>query len=257
MGNFKAPGLDDFPGSFYKSYWSTVQGNINVVVSCFYNGEFSVDSISRTNIVLIPKIPHPESMNQFWPISLCNSSIKILSKLLANILKCILPLLISEHQNAFVLEGQIQDNLILAHEAYHYLKLKNSKSDHECALKLDMNKAYDRVEWDFLEVTMLHFGFDEKWVMTVMRIVSSISFSIQMNGKEGQSFRPTRGLRQGDPLSPYLFLLVGEVLSKNVMMAVENNSLKCLKLSANCPGLSYLLFADDSLFFFKATTHNC
>ncbi|KAL6133238.1 hypothetical protein ACLB2K_065475 [Fragaria x ananassa] len=93
------------------------------------------------------------------PISLCNSSIKIISKLLANRLKPLLPQLNSEHQNAFVPGRQIQDNLVLAHEAYHYLKLKKYKVNHEFALKLDMNKAYNRVEWDFLEAALLKFGF--------------------------------------------------------------------------------------------------
>ncbi|KAL6203064.1 hypothetical protein ACLB2K_026768 [Fragaria x ananassa] len=103
-------------------------------------GEFLVNNISKTNIVLIPKVPHLESVSQFRPISLRNSSIKIISKLLANRLKPLIPQLISEHQNLFVPGRQIQDNLILAHEAYHYLKLKKSKVDHEFALKLDTGK---------------------------------------------------------------------------------------------------------------------
>ncbi|XP_062028816.1 uncharacterized protein LOC133744789 [Rosa rugosa] len=168
-GTLKAPGPDGFLGLFYTQYWATVHENINNVVSCFYNGEASVTNLNRTNIVLIPNVPHLESLNQFRPISLCNNSVKILAKLLANIMKPILPQIISEHQNVFVPGRQIQDNLILAHEAYHYLKLKKSKSDHELALKLDMNKAYDRVEWDFLKAALLKFG----WVNLIMELGNS------------------------------------------------------------------------------------
>ncbi|XP_050378590.1 uncharacterized protein LOC126795907 [Argentina anserina] len=111
-------------------------------------------------------------MGQFRLISLCNNSIKIISKLFANRLKGLLHLLILEHQNAFLAGRQIQDNLILAHEAYHYLKLKKSKKEFELAVKLDMNKAYDRVEWDFLEATLLKFGFDRAWIRLVMKLAT-------------------------------------------------------------------------------------
>ncbi|KAL6201797.1 hypothetical protein ACLB2K_025509 [Fragaria x ananassa] len=224
LGTFKAPSPNSFLGFFYSKYWEIVCDNVNSAVNCFYMGEFSVNNISKTNIVLIPKVPHSESISQFRSISLWR---------------------------------QIQDNLILAHEAYHYLKLKKSKVDHEFALKLDMNKAYDRVEWDFLDVALLEFGFCSDWFPLVMKVVSSVSFSILINGKQGQPFTPTRGLRQGDPLSPYLFLIVGEVLSKSIITATCSNHLQQIKLSTGCLGLSRLLFADDSLFFLKATPTNC
>lgn len=160
LGSLKAPGPEGFPGMFYSKYWSTVQENINQTIAAFFRDEITIDSLNKTNIVLIPKVSLPESVNQFRPISLRNNSMKILSKLLANRLKPIFSGIISEQQNASVAGRQIQDNLIIVHEAYHYLKLKKSKSDHEMALKLDMNKAYDRVEWDFLEPSLRKFGFD-------------------------------------------------------------------------------------------------
>lgn len=93
--------------------------------------------------------------------------------------------MISEQQNAFVPGRQIQDNLIIAHEAFHYLRLKNSSRDVEMGVKFDMNKAYDRVEWDFLEKTMIKMGFCSKWVSLIMSCVKTVSLSVGINGKQG------------------------------------------------------------------------
>lgn len=142
---------------------------------------------------MIPKVPNLENTSQYSPISLCNNSYKILSKILANRLNTILPNIISYHQNAFVPHRQIQDNLLVGHEVFHYLKLKSSGGRHELGLKLDMNKAYDRMEWDFLEETVRMMGFNEGWIGLVMGCVTTISFSVVINGKPGKYFHPTRG----------------------------------------------------------------
>ncbi|CAL8992300.1 unnamed protein product, partial [Prunus brigantina] len=102
--------------------------------------------LNLTHIALIPKIPNPESVSQFRPIGLCNFSYKILSKVMANRLQPHMANIISSSQNAFIPGRQIQDNLIIAHEIFHYLKLKKSKKHFDLGVKLDMNKAYDRVE---------------------------------------------------------------------------------------------------------------
>ncbi|KAL6125654.1 hypothetical protein ACLB2K_073709 [Fragaria x ananassa] len=150
-----------------------------------------------------------------------------------------------------------KDNIMLAHEAFHYLRLKKDGENHELGLKLNMNKAYDRVEWDFLEATLRRFGFANGWVNLIMACVTTVSFSIVLNGCPGSSFCPSRGLRQRDPLSPYLFLLVSEVLSLRITKAVVERSLLGVRLACKCLSLSHLFFADDSLFFMKATLLNC
>jgi hypothetical protein len=146
MGALKSPGPDGFPGLFYHKYWEVVNKVVFNTSKDFHSGGVSIQDLNQTHIALIPKIPNPEKTSHFRPISLCNNSYKILSKLLANRMKDILPFIISHNQNAFVPGRQIQDNILLAHETYHYLKLKREGDNHELGLKLDMNKAYDSVE---------------------------------------------------------------------------------------------------------------
>ncbi|KAL6225204.1 hypothetical protein ACLB2K_004055 [Fragaria x ananassa] len=257
MGANKAPGPDGFHGIFYQKFWGIINSTINNTAKEFFATNEILADLNQTNIVLIPKVPCPEKVTQFRPISLCNFSYKILSKVLANRLKSFLPDIVSPHQGAFVPGRQIQDNILVAHEAFHYLKLRKTGDRHELALKLDMSKAYDRVEWDFLEMVLIKMGFGHGWVSLLMTCVHSVSFAVTLNGKTGDYFSPSRGLRQGDPISPYLFLFISEVFSSLIQKACEVGSLYRIKLSENGQTLSHLFFANDSIFFLKATKENC
>lgn len=119
------------------------------------------------------------------------------------------------------------------------------------AIKMDMNKAYDRVEWDFLAKILLKMGFNSSWVAKVMHCLDSVSFNLLLSGKKVSSFRPKRGLRQRDPLSPYLFIIVADVLSKMINSAVANGDLTGIRLVRGCPMLTHCFFADDSIFFLR------
>ncbi|CAL2248627.1 unnamed protein product [Prunus armeniaca] len=200
MGATKAPGPDGFHGTFYHKYWGIIHNDIQGFTADFFTGQAIPKPLNSTQIVLITKIPNPEVVSQFRPISLCNFSYKILSKILANRLKPHLPSIISPTQNAFVLDRQIQDNILVAHEVFHALKLKKSKKKFEMGVKFDMNKAYDRVEWDFLEKIMQKMGFNAGWIQLVMRCVTTVNFTVVINGQPGGAFSPSRGIRQDDTL---------------------------------------------------------
>lgn len=207
--------------------------------------------MNHTFIVLIPKSEKASTVNQFRPISLCNVIYKAISKILANRLKEVLPKIISPWQAGFVPGRTIQENSIVAQELVHSMKHKKGKKG-LVAIKVDMEKAYDKMEWCFLEKVMRCFGFNDKWINWVMQCISTVSFSILINGGPMGFFNPMRGLRQGDPLSPFLFILGAEVLSRLIQKAEESGAIHGIKAARGCQAISHLQFVDDLLIFSQA-----
>ena len=158
MAPLKAPSLDGMPPIFYQSFWQNVGPEVsNTILSCL-NSETLLKSINHTFITLIPKVCNTESVTEFRPISLCNVLYKIISKVIANRLKPILNSIIVEAQSAFIADRLITDNILIAFESLHYMNSQCSGREGFMAMKLDMSKAYDRVEWCFLEKILLHMG---------------------------------------------------------------------------------------------------
>lgn len=145
----------------------------------------------------------------------------------------------------------------MAFEIAHFLKRRRDGKVGYGALKLDMSKAYDRVEWNFLELAMLKLGFDQIWVTWSMRCVRTVSYSFNLNGEPRGRIFPSRGLRQGDAISPYLFLICAEVLSRLISAAEDSGQLHGLRICNGAPSISHLFFADDSFIFFKANSNAC
>ncbi|CAM8902040.1 unnamed protein product [Rhodiola kirilowii] len=252
QGPLKALGIDGFSGIFYQKYWDKVKAHIISYVRRFWMEGMLDKEMNKTLIVLIPKKKDAEKMEDWRPISLCSVAIKIITKILASRLQPILDRIISTYQSAFIKGRIISDNFIIAHEVYNFLRRCKRSRVSYASIKLDMSKAYDRVEWSFLEAIMRKMGFADKWVDRVMRCVSSVTYLVKVNDHLSDVIFPQRGLRQGDPLSPYLFLLCSELLSAKISAAVTSGSISGVRISRDAPVISHLFFADDSIFFIKA-----
>ncbi|CAH9147117.1 unnamed protein product [Cuscuta epithymum] len=172
-------------------------------------------------------------------------------------MKGLLHKIISKNQSAFILKRSIVDNIITVFEVQHYPKRKAHGRDGYVALKLDMSKASDRVEWPFIRLMMTRLGFDERCVNMIMECVSTVKYSLQINGKHSGPIAPTRGIRKGDPLSPYLFIIIMEGLNELIQAKEASAEVQGVRVAKNVPIISHLLFADDSFLFFRAREHEC
>lgn len=192
-------------------------------------------------------------MKDLRAISLCNVVYNLVSKVIANRLELILPEIIAPNQSAFVPGRLITDNILLAYEVTHFMQNKRSGATGYAALKLDMSKAYDRVEWHFLEAMMKRMGFADTWVKLVMDCCTTVKYRFRFNDTITEEITPGRGIRQGDPISPFLFLFCAEAFSSLLNSAEQDGQLEGVKVWRNAPSFNHLLFADDSLIFLKAS----
>ena len=205
----------------------------------FLNLGVTPEKFNETHIILIPKVKSPKKIFEYRPISLSNVVSRIATKVLPNRLKIVLPSIISENQSAFMTSRLITDNILVAFEVMNHISQKRGGKVGEIALKLDMSKAYDRVEWAGLEQIMLRMGFHSKWVNTIMHCLTSVTYSIRINEVPHGHITPTRGLRQGDPLSPYLFLLCAEGLSSLIRKAAMEEKINGISICRRGPQLSH------------------
>ena len=245
----KAPGPDGFSASFYHAYWRIIGADLSRDIRCFFESNSLHIRQNETHIRLIPKGVSPRRVGDYRPIALCTTHYKIIAKILTKRLQPLLPLLISKHQSAFVPHRAISDNVLITHETLHFLRTSEAKKFCSMAVKTDMSKAYDRIEWGFLKAVLTRFGFHENWIAWIMTCVKTVSYSFLLNGAPQGKVIPSRGLRQGDPLSPYLFILCTEVLSDLCTKAQVNGSLPGIRVARASPLVNHLLFADDTMFF--------
>lgn len=183
---------------------------------------FLPNSWARTYIVLIPKKDKPRLVSDYRPISLCNVCFKIITKILTNRLQNILPNLIGKEQVGFVPGRCFFDNIITVQEVVHSIE-NDTSSPPRMIIKLDIEKAYDIINWSAILAILSKMNFPSIWISWITTCLYSSSFSILINGKPTPWFSSSRGIRQGDPMSSYLFILVSQTLTNMLNFGLHNN----------------------------------
>ncbi|XP_027170927.1 uncharacterized protein LOC113770609 [Coffea eugenioides] len=247
MDGESAAGPDGFTSRFFSFAWEVIGPDVFNAILSFFCGVVIPRFFTSTSIILIPKGPNPQDFSKFRLISLCTFFNKVLSKILADRLASLLPCLVSPQQTSFVKGRNITENYLLAQELVSGIR-KASRGGN-VALKLDMSKAYDRVSWLFLINVLRRFGFGERFIDMVWRLISNVWFSIIINGASYGLFQSRRGLTQGDPLSLALFVLGADVLSRALNNLVAQVGFLGFKVPLGCPPVTHLAFADDVLIF--------
>jgi len=241
----KSPGPDGWTIEFFQELYDFLGNDILRVVEDSRQSGRIPASMNSTFIALIPKTDNPTSLDEFRPISLCNCIYKIISKIIARRIKGILSSNISMEQFGFLKGRQIHEAIGVAQEGLHSMKKAKIKG---AALKIDLSKAYDKVSWLFLRLILTHLGFHINVIRWIMSCITTVSFSVLINGSASPFFHSERGIRQGCPLSPLLFLLVAEGLSRAIAEAKRNGSFNGIRISQSLC-ITHLLFVDDVLIF--------
>ena len=250
LGNNKAPRPDAFGAYFFEKAWDVVGKDVIMAFKDLFLEGKLLREVNCTSIAFIPKCDNASLCKDYRPISCCNIIYKCITKIIANRIKSALPLFIDPTQAAFVGDRRIGDNILLCQELVHNYNRATAK-EKRCALKVDLMKAYDSVNWELLLQVLTNFGFPSVLVNWISKCITTPRFSVVINEELVGFFGSSRGLRQGDPLSPYLFVIAMEVLSRllNRVAANPNFSFhwRCKKM-----GLTHLCFADDLMLFCKA-----
>ena len=252
-GSQRSPGPDGFNFKFIKQFWELLKPDVLRFLDEFHlNGVFPKGS-NASFLALIPKVHDPQFLNDYRPISLIGCTYKIVAKLLAKRLKKVMPSIINESQSAFIEGRQLLHSVVIANEVIDEAK----RSNRSCLVfKVDFEKAYDSVSWSFLFYMLGRTGFSPHWVKWIEGCVKSASISVLVNGSPTSEFLPQKGLRQGDPLAPFLFNIVAEGLNGLMRRAEEENLFKGYLVGANYVPISILQYADDTIFFGEASMEN-
>ncbi|XP_024004020.1 uncharacterized protein LOC112081493 [Eutrema salsugineum] len=249
----KTPGPDGFTGEFYRCTWDIIGEDLTKAVREFFESGKLLKQWNCTAISLIPKRVGADKLVDFRPISLCNVVYKVISKILARRLQAITPGMVSNSQSAFVKGRLLVENVLLATEMVH--GFGNANVSRRGLLKVDLRKAFDSVNWDFIIQILKAAEFPPTYTSWIAECITTTSFSINVNGELCGFFKGTRGLRQGDPLSPSLFVIAMEVYSNILNARFDSGSIGYHPLARN-PKISHLAFADDIIILFDGSANS-
>ncbi|GKC54223.1 putative RNA-directed DNA polymerase, eukaryota, reverse transcriptase zinc-binding domain protein [Tanacetum coccineum] len=245
-GGDRAPGPDGFTFNFFTTFWDIIEKDVVRFVQEFSTTHEIPKGCNPSFIALIPKVSNAKFVYDFRPISLIGCQYKIIGKLLANRLSNVIGDCVSPVQSAFIkgryiLDGPLVLNEILAEYRHQYKKL--------LLFKVDFEKAFDSVRWDYLDAVMEKIGFGIKWRSWISGCLKNARSSILVNGSPTKEFELFKGLRQGDPLSPFLFILAMEGLHSLTYKAEELGLFTGASIGRDNMRVSHLMYADDVMFF--------
>ncbi|XP_016192211.1 uncharacterized protein LOC107633090 [Arachis ipaensis] len=241
-----APGSDGYNMNFIKKCWGEIGQEFTTAVLDFFQSAKLPTDANVTWVTLAPKFMGAKEIKDLRLISMVGCVYKVISKVLVRRMRSVVPGLVGKTQSAFVKGCKIHDGALIACETVQWLKVRKKQA---AIIKLDFQKAYDRVRWSFVDIVLQKMGFSLRWRTWVKEYVTTASMSVFINGSPSKPFRMKRGLRQRDPLSPFLFVLVVDVLHKMVGEAVKNGRISPLLVGRDNIELLHLQFSDDTILF--------
>jgi hypothetical protein len=249
LPNGKSPGPNDFNNEFTKKCWEVISTYYYDRFNDFYKYNIYLQSINNSHIVLVLKVDNPSKVGNFMPLSLLNSSIKLITKAMANRLQVVILKLIHQNQYGFIKSRSIEDCRAWSFE---YMHICHKSKKEVVILKLNFEKTFDKIEHEVLLQVMEHKGFPSKWIRWVKDILSSGTSSVLLNGTLEKVFHCQRRVRQGDPHSPLLFVLAADLL-QSIINKIKDSGLLRLPINVGYTrDFSIVQYADDTLLIMKA-----
>ena len=248
MEKNKAPGPDGFPAEFYKKCWNIIKKDLMEMFDAFHKGELPLFHLNFGTIILLPKKEDAIQIQQYRPICLLNVSFKIFTKVATNRITKVAHTVVRPTQTAFMPGRHILEGVVVLHETIHELHRKKLDG---VLLKIDFEKAYDKIKWPFLLQVLRMKGFHDSWCKWIQEFISRGSVGIRVNDDIGHNFQTQKGLRQGDPLSPILFNVVADMLAILINRAKEDGQIGGLIPHLVEGGVSILQYADDTIIFME------
>ncbi|XP_062085617.1 uncharacterized protein LOC133791714 [Humulus lupulus] len=246
--SIKSPGPDGFGSGFYKALWKDIGEDNSEAILMFFERGVILAELNGTILSLIPKVDSPTKATDYRLIACCNTLYKCISKMICFRLAKVLPVIIHQNQGAFIKNRQLPHNILILQDILCGYTRKNISP--QCVLKIDLSKAYDFIDWVFIKDILTAFCFPGRFIQWIMTSLAGTSYTLMFNGRLQGSFEGRKGLRQGNPISPLLFVLAMEYLTRLLKQASHHREFRFHPMCKHLQ-LVNLCFADDLILFCK------